>query len=109
MGYPKTLYKTVNSLDEEKAAIEQGCTVDPEGTSVQEYPKMLYAHPVDKTKEHKTLVVNSPEEKDDALAKGYKVEPHIPASEEDQFEETQYEAAAPTDDNLPEVDNADHA
>lgn len=47
---------------------------------------MLYLHPEDKTKEHTYIVVNTPEEKDDALDKGYKVNPHIPGTEE-QFEE----------------------
>jgi hypothetical protein len=52
----------------------------------------LYLHPFDKTKEHKFILVNSPEEQDAAIEKGYKVEPHVPvAAPEDSFEETAYE------------------
>jgi len=68
---------------------EQICTdVDP----IQEFPKMLYAHPVDKTQEHKTLIVNTPEEKDAAIGNGWKEEPHIPVSPEE-YETTAYEVS----------------
>lgn len=46
----------------------------------QPYPKMLYLHPEDKTKEHTYIVVNNEEEKDAALAKGYVIEPHNPVT-----------------------------
>jgi hypothetical protein len=66
---------------------EQICTeVEP----IQEFPKMLYAHPVDKTQEHKTIIVNSPEEKAAAISNGYKEEPHVPVSPEE-YETTVYD------------------
>ena len=66
---------------------EQICTdVEP----IQEFPKMLYAHPVDKTQEHKTLIVNTPEEKDAAMGNGWKEEPHIPVVSEE-YETAEYE------------------
>lgn len=85
--YPKTLYITVNSQEEEQAAIAAGCVSDD--SPRLEYPKMVYLHPVDKTKEHSFLVVNSEEEKDVAIDKGYNLDPHIPAvPPEDGFEGT---------------------
>jgi hypothetical protein len=61
---------------------------------VQEYPKMLYLHPVDKTKEHKFITVNSCDDESDALKAGYKLEPHVPVpAPEDQFDEVEYERA----------------
>jgi hypothetical protein len=47
---------------------------------MDEFPKMLYKHPVDKTQEHKTLIVNNPDEEADALANCHRYEPHIPVS-----------------------------
>ena len=44
----------------------------------QNYPKIVYLHPKDKTKEHRFLVVNNADEHDDAAKKGYKTQPHIP-------------------------------
>jgi hypothetical protein len=44
----------------------------------QAYPKMVYLHPKDKTKEHRAKIVNSPEELEAAERQGYKVKPHIP-------------------------------
>lgn len=44
----------------------------------QAYPKMLYLHPKDKSREHLTKVVSSEEEKTAAMAQGWRVEPHIP-------------------------------
>ena len=58
---------------------------------IQEFPKMLYAHPVDKTKEHKFIVVNTLAESDDALSKGYKAEPHIPVPAPKDSYEVAYE------------------
>lgn len=44
----------------------------------QPYPKMVYLHPKDKTKEHRTKIVHTPEELDAAEKQGYKAKPHIP-------------------------------
>lgn len=63
----------------------------------QGFPKMVYNHPKDKTKEHKHIVVKSPEELKDALHKGYKEKPHIPVQpKEKQFEGDEYEAGGVT-------------
>ena len=43
----------------------------------EEFPKMLFLHPKDKAKEHLTKIVNSIEERDEALAQGWRVTPHI--------------------------------
>jgi len=47
----------------------------------QEYPKCIYLHPKDKTKEHLPKVVKNKQEEDEHLQKGYKLEAHIPVSE----------------------------
>lgn len=61
---------------------------------IQEYPKMLYLHPVDKTKEHKFITVNSCDDENDALKAGYKLEPHVPVpAPKDQFDGVEYEGA----------------
>lgn len=56
----------------------------------QEFPKMIYLHPKDKSQEHKVKVVNNQEELDVALKAGWKTKPHIqvipPAPELDDFE-----------------------
>ncbi len=44
----------------------------------QEFPRMVYLHPKDKTKEHRTKVVNDAAEQKEAESKGWKSEPHIP-------------------------------
>lgn len=60
----------------------------------QSYPKMVYLHPKDKTKEHRAKVVDTVDEKDAALKQGWKLEQHIPeAVVEDLSDE--FEAAAP--------------
>lgn len=46
----------------------------------QEYPKMVYLHPKEKTKEHRTKIVKDAEELEDAEAKGWKAKPHIPVA-----------------------------
>jgi hypothetical protein len=44
----------------------------------QPFPKMLYLHPKDKTKEHRTLIVHSDSELEAAQSKGWKTQPHVP-------------------------------
>jgi hypothetical protein len=80
-AYPKTLCITVNNEDEESAAVNSGFA-----ESKQEFPKMLYLHPADKTKEHKYIVVATQEAMDEATGKGYQVEPHV-IPPVDEFEE----------------------
>jgi len=79
--FPQRVYRTpgpesvvVNSQEELDAALHNGYHV----TEPQEFPKMVYLHPEDKTHEHATLVVNNPDEQAVAEGKGYKLEPHIP-------------------------------
>ena len=43
----------------------------------QEFPKMLYLHPKDKTQEHRTRVVQNVTEQEAALAQGWRIQPHI--------------------------------
>ena len=58
----------------------------------QEYPKMLYLHPVDKTKDHKVLIVKTPDEQNNAFSKGYKQEPNVPVTPaSEQYEGISYE------------------
>lgn len=95
--YPLRLYRApgpdsivVNNGDEEDAATENGYKYDP--PAVEEFPKALYLHPIDKTHEHKSIVVQTKREMDQALSEGYKVEPHVPvAPPDEQFEENAYE------------------
>lgn len=44
----------------------------------REFPKMVYLHPKDKAKQHKTQIVLSPEQFETAERQGYKTTPHIP-------------------------------
>lgn len=44
----------------------------------QAYPKMVYLHPKDKTKEHMTRIVHGTDELASAEAEGWKTKPHIP-------------------------------
>ena len=79
--FPQRLYRVpgpesvvVNSQEELDEALSNGYR----GGAPEEFPKMVYLHPEDKTHEHKTLVVNNQDEQDVAEGKGYKREPHIP-------------------------------
>lgn len=47
----------------------------------QEYPKCIYLHPKDKTKEHLPKVVNNKQEEEEHLQRGYRLEAHIPVAE----------------------------
>ena len=47
---------------------------------MQEFPKMVYLHPKDKTKEHMPKTVQSLSEQEAALAQGYRTRPHIPVA-----------------------------
>ena len=42
------------------------------------FPKMVYLHPKDKTKQHRPLVVNNETELDAATEQGYQLKPHNP-------------------------------
>lgn len=58
-----------------------------------EYPKMVYLHPKDKSKEHRTKVVNSREEEESALASGYRKQAHVPAVPVEAIDETEFDIA----------------
>lgn len=77
MSYPKTLYKVVNSLDEEKKAVDFGCTFVEGETGKQEYPKMLYKHPKDKADEHTYVTVHNEDEHKQANKNGFQEKPHV--------------------------------
>lgn len=42
------------------------------------YPKMVFLHPKDKTKEQRTKIVATPEQLETAERQGWKLKPHIP-------------------------------
>ena len=44
----------------------------------QEFPKMLYLHPKDKTKEQRTRIVKDATEQERAFKEGWRVQQHIP-------------------------------
>lgn len=48
-----------------------------------EFPKMVYLHPKDKTKEHRTKVVKDRDELDAALKQGWRKNAHVPVAPPD--------------------------
>lgn len=66
-----------------------------------EYPKAIYLHPKDKSKDHRSIVVNNKEEEDAARGKGYRLQPHVPVHPEphvadiEDFEVDEPKAAKP--------------
>jgi hypothetical protein len=44
----------------------------------EEYPKMVYLHPPDKTQKHTIAVVKNPDEENAKLDAGYQKNPHLP-------------------------------
>jgi hypothetical protein len=44
----------------------------------ESFPKMVYLHPKDKTKQHLSKIVNTSEELEDAAKEGWKTKPHNP-------------------------------
>jgi len=58
----------------------------------QEYPKMVYLHPKDKTQEHRTRIVADSEELELATSKGWRIKPHVPEAKPDvELEGFEYE------------------
>ncbi len=51
--------------------------------SHQPYPKMVYLHPVDKTREHRFKTVANPQELDAATKEGWRIHPHVPTAAPD--------------------------
>ena len=71
------------AIDEEKINDPSMQVMDPgkpplKQIPFQAFPKMLYLHPKNKTKEHQTKIVASAEEQDAAMKLGWRPEPHIP-------------------------------
>jgi hypothetical protein len=60
----------------------------------QEYPKMVYLHPKDKAKEHRTKIVANAEELEEAESKGWRMQPHIPSRPAEDLS-VDFEAEAP--------------
>lgn len=58
-----------------------------------EFPKVVYLHPKDKTKEHKSLIVKDRNEQKAALAKGYRLDAHIPVNPNPEINADEYETA----------------
>lgn len=46
----------------------------------QEFPKMVYLHPKDKTREHATKIVHSASELEAAKKQGWRPQPHVPVA-----------------------------
>lgn len=44
----------------------------------QAFPKIVYLHPKDKSKQHRMLMVNDDSELDAAEKQGYRLKPHVP-------------------------------
>jgi hypothetical protein len=45
---------------------------------MEKFPKMVYLHPKDKTKEHLTKIVANAADLEKAEKQGWKVKPHVP-------------------------------
>jgi hypothetical protein len=64
--------------------------------AMQHFPKMVYLHPRDKTKVHRTQIVQNEAELDAAEKQGWKKKPHVPVAQvEDLSEHFEAEAPAP--------------
>lgn len=67
----------------------------------QSYPKMVYLHPKDKSKDHLTKIVHNEAELDGAEKQGWKTKPHIPVEKavdlSEHFEAETPEPADPLD------------
>jgi len=60
----------------------------------QSFPKMVYLHPKDKTKEHLTKIIHNSDELETAEKQGYKLKPHVPVEAAEDLSE-HFEAEAP--------------
>lgn len=67
----------------------------------QEYPKMVYLHPKDKTKEHLPKIVANAEELEAAKVQGFRTAPHVPVAppqDLSQFDTSAFEVEPTTQD-----------
>lgn len=60
----------------------------------REYPKMLFLHPKDKSKEHLTKIVHSEEEESAAVRQGWRPDGHVPYTNEAELYAEEYEIAS---------------
>jgi hypothetical protein len=57
-----------------------------------EFPKMVYLHPKDKLREHRTKIVQDRDEQEASAKLGWRTDPHIPQVAPDaELEEFEYE------------------
>jgi len=49
----------------------------------EEFPKMVYLHPVDKTKEHRVKIVANKKELEAATKHGWRMDAHVPIAPPD--------------------------
>lgn len=61
--------------------------------AVHEFPRMVFAHPKDKSREHKTKIVHSADELKAAQKQGWQLKPHIPQVAEPEVDPGEYEIA----------------
>lgn len=54
----------------------------------EEFPKMVYLHPKDKTKEHLTKIVADKKELDAVVKQGWKLKAHVPEAPPDPILQT---------------------
>ena len=59
----------------------------------EKFPKMIYAHPKDKTQEHRTKIVQNDEELKSALKAGWKLKPHVQEFAEPTLDPAEYDIA----------------
>lgn len=74
------------ALDEEKLKDPKTVTMDlgnppVKSIPVHPFPKCVYLHPKDKSKEHLTKIVHNQAELELAMNQGYRKEPHVPIIE----------------------------
>jgi len=68
----------------DEAAFTAGKNIEAQRPPVKqiphlEYPKMLYLHPKDKQRDHRTVLVNSAEEEKKYRDQGWRTTAHVPA------------------------------
>ena len=86
------------AIDEEKLNSPNNKVMDinnPPMKSIahEKFPKMIYAHPKDKTQEHRSKIVQNDEELRNALKQGWKLKPHVPEAVPETLDPTQYDVA----------------
>lgn len=83
-------------IDEEKLAA--ATTLDMSKPPVRqiekrEFPKMVFLHPKDKSKEHRTRIVQDDVELQQALKEGWRRSGHVPVIEQPEIDQTEYDTS----------------